>query len=164
MKAKAIILHHSGISRDANPKQFNAINNYHKKLWNWRSELGFYGGYHYLIEPDGEVKQYRKDTEEAAHCKIWNGKSIGVCLSGNFQKEEPTEKHIMGLFKLLDSIVTRHNLTEEDVFGHYQKWPTLCPGKYLKPLIKEYREQENLVSYPELAIKEIKEVIKKYKL
>lgn len=161
----AIVCHHSAVSRDVNPKQFKAIDNYHKGLWHARSSLGFYGGYHYLIEPDGEVKQYRKENEQGIHAKGWNDKSIGVCLSGNFQKEEPTEAQLKALFKLLDKIISRHGMTEEDVFGHKEKTIfTHCPGKYFLPHIRDYREQEPLASKAELAIEEIKKILKKYEL
>jgi len=82
MIPKYIIIHHTATSRDKTT--FSSINNGHRKRWNWKSSLGYYIGYQYLITADGTIKQGRADNEDGAHCRGWNDKSIGIALTGNF--------------------------------------------------------------------------------
>ena len=65
-KKNFIILHHTLTDRDTTT--FNAVNNYHKDLWNFESSLGYFIGYHYFITADGKVTQGRADWEAGAHC------------------------------------------------------------------------------------------------
>lgn len=109
-----IILHHSAVSRTLNPNQFTAINNYHKSL-GW-SKIG----YQYLIEPLGEVKPGREEAEVGAHTKEqdMNHKSIGICLTGNFDKEEPTTEQCTALLKLITSLQTKYTIPDAQVYPH----------------------------------------------
>jgi len=129
-KVNKIILHHSAISRDKNKKQFKAINNYHKRLWNFKSSLGYYGGYHYLIEPSGRVHQYRAETDVGAHCsqEKMNFNSIGICLTGNFDIEKPTPNQIFALRDLLKKLVLKYKLNKKDIMFHNAYANKSCPG------------------------------------
>jgi N-acetylmuramoyl-L-alanine amidase len=40
-------------------------------------------GYHFIIEKSGEIKKGRDIDRVGAHCRGYNGNSIGVCLNGN---------------------------------------------------------------------------------
>lgn len=133
MSKELIIIHHSAISRTIQPLQFNSINNYHKEKWGYKSSLGFYGGYNYLIEPTGEVKQYRLDEETGAHCKGLNETSIGVALTGNFSKEGeyPTESQIVSLRALLRSLMAKYSIPFEKIKPHRYFAKTECAGNNL---------------------------------
>jgi len=121
-KPKAVIVHHSAISRFKNPDQFTAINNYHKRLWGnaVRSVLGFYGGYHYQISSNGIVRKYREEYEVGAHTKEkgMNYKSIGICLDGNFDIEEPSKEQKKALLDLIGTLQVRHNIPDSNVEPH----------------------------------------------
>lgn len=103
---KKVILHHTAVSRDKNSAQLIATDNYHKSLKFPKSQLGYYVGYHYLIEPDGTEHQTRKENENGAHTKQGNLNytSIGICLTGNFDVEDPTEEQLETLKKRLAKI------------------------------------------------------------
>lgn len=141
MRPKFIILHHSAVSRQANSMQFMAINNYHKSLWNFRSKIGYYGGYHYLIEPNGAIKQFRAEDESAAHCYQgnMNNQSIGICLTGNFDIEKPTSWQVFALRDLLRSISKKYGIGRDRIFFHRdyainpatKKALKSCPGKFV---------------------------------
>ena len=92
-----IIVHHTAVSRAKAPLQFKATDDYHKAQFNFRSSLGYYGGYHLFIEPNGTVLRYRLDTEEGAHTLKENKRSLAVCLTGNFDVEMPTPAQIEAL-------------------------------------------------------------------
>jgi len=116
MKNK-IILHHSAVSRDKNSKQFAAIDRYHKgKGW---GKIG----YHFLIEPDGEICVGRFLNEFGAHC-VGKNDCIGICLTGNFDAENPTEKQIFSLKKLVNDL----KIKKEDFHFHREFAKKTCPG------------------------------------
>jgi len=128
---KEIIIHHTGVSRKIQPYQAWTVNNYHKEKFNMLSSLGFYGGYTYLIEPTGYLVQYRRDTEEGAHTKGHNFHSIGICLTGNFCVEMPTDAQVNTLRKLLLDKLAQYNLTALNIFNHKDFGDTVCPGDFI---------------------------------
>jgi len=150
-KVKRLILHHSAISRTKNNHQFEAINNYHKKKWNFKSKFGYYIGYAYLIEPNGEVIQGRYENEAGAHCKGQNNSSVGICLTGNFDREEPTDEQIKALSELVKKLLKKYKLKESDIKFHREyclnadgKPYKSCPGNLIKDNFKNMitKEQE----------------------
>ena len=127
-----IIIHHTAVSRAKAPVQFQAVNRYHKELWNYESELGLYGGYHLFIEADGTVLRYRNDHEVGAHTIGENNRSIGICLSGNFDVEMPTTAQVNALRKLLIELVTKYpRILYKDIFPHRQFANKTCYGMNL---------------------------------
>jgi hypothetical protein len=101
-----IIVHHSAVSRKVAPRQFFAVNRYHRDAKDPRGEylynigpssLGYYGAYHIFIEPDGTEFRYREDFEVGAHTVGYNDRSLAVCLAGNFDIEMPTDAQIQTL-------------------------------------------------------------------
>lgn len=126
---KKIIVHHSG---DASKEdQFAKINEWHKKREFPISSFGFYVGYHYLINHEGELTQCRQDDDEGAHTKGLNFQSIGVCMEGNFSVEEPTEKQKETLGKLLVDLCEKYFMDVTDIYPHRAFRDTECYGKRL---------------------------------
>jgi len=156
METKKLIIHHTAVSRDKNNNQFDAVNNYHKGLWNFKSKLGYYIGYHYFIEPQGELKQAREERERGAHT-VGQNKEIGVCLTGNFDIEKPTEKQIQSLKNLVKELKTRYDLEiyfHRD-FANYKS----CPGRnFSDEYIKEISENEleNIPKWAKLSCEKAK--------
>jgi len=142
MQIKYLILHHTAVGRTKNNKQFEAVRNFHIGR-GWGNI-----GYHFLIEPDGTNVWGRKDTEVGAHCKEenMNFQSLGICLTGNFDVEEPTKEQKMALKKLLEYLFKKYNLTLDRVKFHrdYAKYKS-CPGKWWtrERLINIMSTQEN---------------------
>jgi len=136
MKPTNIIVHH--VARN---HSFYQVNAYHKKLWHFKSKLGWYIGYQWFIDNSGKLYQGRREDEEGAHKIGWNKKSVGVCLRGNLESTKPTKQQLKTLEKLLNNIRMRWDIPRENVYGHRELSKTLCPGKYLMPFIKKYREK-----------------------
>jgi len=130
MKKSFIVLHHSLVRYDGRP-QVKGFNNTHKDRGFPKSSLGYYVGYHYVVEGDGSVVQTRKDEEIGAHCKeAWkNYNSIGICLSGNFDIDDPTQEQIESLSKLLHDLQKKHGIENKNVRLHrdYATYKS-CPG------------------------------------
>jgi N-acetylmuramoyl-L-alanine amidase len=130
---KFVVVHHG-----ADKMGFEQVNEYHRKLWNFKSSLGYYAGYHKFIEYGGKLHIARRDNEEGAHAVEkgnsgwWNKNSVGICLQGNMEKEKPTEWQLRTLKRELES----YGLP---VKMHCEISSTLCPGKHLKEWVEEYR-------------------------
>jgi len=89
MKIDTIVVHHSGGLQE-NPNAstawltVGAIDRSHQARWpNFKSEMGFWVGYNFVILPNGEVTQTRLVGEETAHTIGMNTRSIGICIIGN---------------------------------------------------------------------------------
>jgi len=118
---EVLIVHHSAVGGYTN--QFWAINQHHKDKDFPVSSLGYYIGYHYVIDKEGNVTQTRRHDDRGAHTIGWNDKSIGVCLYGNFEYEHPTTKQLAALRKLRDSLGLPVDLHRN------RQAARICPGK-----------------------------------
>lgn len=159
MTPKRIIWHHSAIN--AKRYQFDEIDKYHKARGFPLSTLGYYVGYHYLVEYDGTIRQARTDQEIGAHDKGENVDSIGICLAGDFTAQLPTEAQSASVATLLREITTRHNIPITRVEPHRIDDDTSCPGTFLPDnwLILEYLKRQQ-----KAAIKLFGYIGKKYNL
>jgi hypothetical protein len=101
-KPEVTIIHHTAVGGDT--PQFYAVNRYHKSLGFPRSSLGYYVGYHYMIGKNGNVVQARLHSDIGAHTIGWNDRSIGICLSGNFNVEQPPQAQLEALRALTEKI------------------------------------------------------------
>lgn len=131
MEIEFIMLHHSSVSYDKNPNQFEANNRYHKK-WNFKSSLGYYLGYNYEISKDGITRQARRDGERTAACYqqgMNNGKAIHICLDGNFSIQLPTIQQKNSLIKLLEELELKY--PDAKIIHHRDIKNTQCPGSLI---------------------------------
>jgi len=134
-----IIIHHGAGDWD-----FETVNRSHKNKWGFVSSLGYYIGYQYFIEFDGRVYQGRRDNEEGAHtvgdvAHYYNRNSIGICLQGNMEIEEPTTNQLSSLKSLINKKKQEYQISNERVYGHRELQATLCPGRNLwKWLVQNY--------------------------
>lgn len=163
MQISKIYIHHSAIPQNSS-KQFWKINEYHKAKWNFPSTMGYFGGYNYLLEQDGELRQYRADGEEQAAQKGENTNTISICLAGNFEVEIPTPAQKTTLEAFLADKTTKYGLSREAVKGHRESKlaSTLCPGKNLMSFIENYRKPntlESLLAQIEIIKKKIAELM-----
>lgn len=125
-RPEVLIVHHSAVSREDNPYQFYSINQYHKQIGYPLSRFGFYCGYTFVVEPNGAIIRTRYDAEEGAHTLLgWNQKSIGICLTGDFYKEAPTEKQL----RSLRTLIKKYNLPY--LFHKEADIRRTCAGRYL---------------------------------
>lgn len=120
-KPEVLIIHHTAVGGSS--KQLHAVNRYHRDNGFPRSSIGWFVGYHYFIEKNGSITQTRTHTDVGAHTIGWNTKSIGVCLAGDFNYEQPTRAQL----STLRSLVTRLELPV-DLHRNRQANRT-CPGK-----------------------------------
>lgn len=77
-------------------------------------------GYHYFIEKDGTLKHGRPEGYHGAHTKEqkMNFKSVGICLSGDFDKFDPTSEQVWALSSLLGNLSKKYNIPKERIVPH----------------------------------------------
>jgi N-acetyl-anhydromuramyl-L-alanine amidase AmpD len=135
-KPDKIIVHHTGGS-DANPLQDSSnftiaqCNELHKERFNMKSSLGYYVGYHFYIEKNGKVTQTRAYTDEGAHVKGQNTRSIGVCMAGNFDATMPTKEQVESLKTTMLKVCADCKIAKDKVFPHRLYATKTCYGKNL---------------------------------
>ena len=115
-----IILHHSEVSSPHTAADIHR----------WHQNKGWAGiGYHFFIDKSGKIHVGRPIYCVGAHTYGHNHESIGICLEGDFNKEQPTEAQekatVMLLYRLghlyPDAKICRHS--------DFNKSKN-CPGKF----------------------------------
>lgn len=157
MIPKYLIIHHSASSRDLTT--VNMINEWHKVRWpGFISSLGYHIGYHYIITGDGKLTQTRNENEVGAHAKDnkMNFRSIGICLTGNFEEENPSEEQL----KTLNEFILSHSNLE--IISHQQvPSKTLCPGKSLLKWLENRNKEKEIDKNKVEILKKLVELYKK---
>lgn len=131
-----LIVHHTG-GTDANPladtshHTFEIVDDWHRKLWQFRSSLGHFIGYHYFIDKTGKVTQGRADADEGAHVRGMNLKSIGICLAGNFDATLPTAEQTEALTEVLKELSAKHSIPVANIVPHRKFSNKTCYGNKL---------------------------------
>lgn len=46
-------------------------------------------GYHYVIKRDGTIEKGRKESQVGAHVANWNATSLGICMIGGVDADDP---------------------------------------------------------------------------
>lgn len=125
-KPDKIIVHHT--AAEAPTPQFDAVNEWHRQRDFTKSSLGFFVGYHYLIEKDGTLKQARDDKDEGCHTIGENLASIGIALAGDFSKTLPSPDQINTLGQLLTDLTGKYGIHPTRIFPHKVFSSTACYG------------------------------------
>jgi len=139
-----IFVHHTAVSYDKNPDQWNATNNYHRDKWGVESSLGYYAGYNYEISKIGSIKQFRVDGEVtvAQYQKNMNdGRAISICLDGNFDIEDPTDDQVKVLYSLIETKMKQYGIKRENIKPHRHVAPKTCWGSRLPDDVMGYLEE-----------------------
>jgi hypothetical protein len=82
--------------------------------------------YHFIIAGNGEYKRTRLDDVVGYHASNIdaNNRSVGICLTGNFDVEQPTEAQMNSLREILKQY------PGVKITGHRNYAKKSCPGKY----------------------------------
>lgn len=150
-----IVVHHAG-GIDSDPKfdtsyqTFDVINDYHRERWNGETEssLGYFCGYHYVIDRHGNVTQARLDTDEGAHTIGVNRRSLGVCLIGNFDVNFPTAEQIKSMVILCTRKLILWNIPITNVVPHRKFATKSCFGM----LLSDNWAQNEIMKFDDLGV------------
>jgi LysM repeat protein len=130
-KWKYIIIHHSATGEGSSL----SFDSYHL-------QKGWEGvGYHFIInngsndKKDGQIEVSPRwlKQKNGAHCSAnnMNNRAIGICLVGNFNKENISESQLNSLVYLVDRLRKYYKIPSSRIIGHGQVRgaSTDCPGK-----------------------------------
>lgn len=109
------------------------IDSWHKIRWpNFKSSLGYWGGYNFYIEKLGKIIQFRAIGEETAAQLGHNKDSVSICLAGNFTKgiDMLTPEQIKSLKELIDWLIDM-GIKLQDIVPHRFLQMTECYGSAL---------------------------------
>jgi LysM repeat protein len=126
-----IVVHHSGVENGT----VKAMDKYHREVRHMENGLA----YDFVIGNgrgmgDGEISVGRRWTQQldGGHLasEAQNKVAIGICLVGNFDKQQPTAREMESLRALVEALMARCQLTPRAVKTHQQIniVPTRCPG------------------------------------
>jgi len=122
-KISKVIIHHSASPVDTTVEQIDE----------WHKARGWSGiGYHWVLLEDGTWAKGRPENKTGAHCKGHNKDSIGICITGNFEKYHCNPVRYGQLLDLIGNVLHRHGLRWNDVYLHGDLGNTACPGKFLR--------------------------------
>jgi hypothetical protein len=127
-----ITIHHTetptndGMSVTARLRQ---IQSYHIDVRGWCDI-----GYHFLVGPDGNVYQGRKETNLGAHVSNANTNNVGISFIGSFQNSAPSQIMQDAAVNLMRSLHTAYgiSLDRSHVKTHREQGTTDCPGNALQ--------------------------------
>lgn len=132
-KTDMIVIHHVGVP-DGDTSAAS-IHEAHKRN-------GWAGiGYHYVIRKNGVIERGRPLNTVGAHAYGENYHTVGINVTGNFDKEYPTDNQIQSLVDLLTALCKIYHMepTSATIVGHRDVNKTDCPGDHLYALLPEIR-------------------------
>lgn len=107
---------------------FFQVHECHKSLRHeGRSWFGI--GYNYWIGFDGTIFEGRGMMRGAQAGAFWNGRSIGIGFQGHFDHQGMTDAQVESGAWLNAKLLHTENLSLNDIIGHRNVQPTLCPGR-----------------------------------
>lgn len=116
-----IIIHHSGTT-SGSPESYAR---HHVETRGWPGI-----GYHYVIQKDGTIYQTNRWETVSYHTSGQNTGSIGVCLTGNYNTQQPPQAQMNAAAKLVRYL--RNNIQQGLMLNqHRQYQQTSCPGANL---------------------------------
>jgi hypothetical protein len=117
MKPDYVVVHHS-LTKDGLVVDWEAIRRYHIETNGW-SDIG----YHHGLERVGSaivVQVGRPEFMPGAHCKEagMNGRSIGICVVGNFDLAPPDLEMLKALRDICFAVMVNYAIPVGNVIGH----------------------------------------------
>ena len=120
-----VVIHHEG---DPNPETESTPFD----IARWHVEGLDRAGicYHSVVTRDGIQWKTNLDRTVSKHVgETYNPKAIGICATGNFDQEPPTQDQALGL--LIEVLRYLNAYPDAKVVGHKELGDTSCPGEFL---------------------------------
>jgi hypothetical protein len=89
-------------------------------------------GYHFAIDPQGNVWEGRPLVYQGAHVRDYNERNLGVLVLGNFDEQRPTREALDALDAFVSAQMSRFNIPLREVRTHQEFSITACPGRTLQ--------------------------------
>lgn len=98
-------------------------------------------GYHYAIDPSGQVWQGRPLELQGAHVANQNQGNLGIVMLGNFDRSKPSNRAVEALDRLIASEMRRYDVSISDIRTHREMASTACPGRHLQRVMDSTRSR-----------------------
>jgi N-acetylmuramoyl-L-alanine amidase len=132
-----ITVHHSSEHGDATGEPQDMLRLFEK---NHKTKGWACIGYHFIIASDGRVYEGRPLKYQGAHSTGDNNiGNVGVCLLGNFDRDQVPSAQRQALISVLDRLSRRFSVDKAEIHGHRDFKTTDCPGRYLMSIVESYR-------------------------
>lgn len=152
-KIIGIVIHHSAsptvddVQRHGDQAMVKSIQHYHMVDKGWADVA-----YHYLITPSGGVFEGVPENIEGSHMKQGNNGWLGICLLGNYDREEDFERAGAGrqaMWELVERLRVKYNVPRYNIVGHqdHQRGRD-CPGKHVYNELHHFRNMNHVASRP----------------
>lgn len=115
---KFVTLHHTAGPSSQTAEQ---INDYHRTNKGWPRI-----GYHFLVYPDGSVKQVNDLRTASYHNGVNNFESVGVAFPGDFSTSSPTPAALRAARGVVAKV--KRETAAVAANGHKDLKSTACPG------------------------------------
>ncbi|MGD9693628.1 MAG: peptidoglycan recognition family protein [Phycisphaerales bacterium] len=103
-------------------------------------------GYHYVVDPMGNVWEGRALSYQGAHVAKQNENNLGIVCLGNFEMERPNDRQVRALHAFTASQMRRFNVSLRDVRTHREMAQTACPGRNLQPVMNIARSRGGVLA------------------
>ncbi|MEF3279976.1 MAG: peptidoglycan recognition protein family protein [Elusimicrobiota bacterium] len=130
--------------------EIQVIQEYHQEAKGWIDI-----GYHFLIDPLGDIFEGRPILVIGAHVANKNTDNVGISIMGNYHppvNNDLTQKTIDSIITLVKHIKDKYKISKTNFFGHRDLAETDCPGdniyskmSYLKAKIFDEKEDSVIV-------------------
>ncbi len=140
VRVQKITVHHDGMppvtlrSRGAVMERLELIRRSHVNSRGWADI-----GYHFVVDPLGNVWEARPLVYQGAHVKDHNERNMGVMVLGNFEEQVPTRAALNALDGFVRGQMTRFGVPVSRVVTHQELAATACPGRSLQRHMVEVR-------------------------
>lgn len=96
-------------------------------------------GYHFVIDPDGQIWEGRPLSIEGAHVARTNEHNMGIMMMGNFDEQRPTSAQVTTLDAFLAQQMMTHRVGIRNIYTHQELKATACPGRNLQAYMRSTR-------------------------
>jgi hypothetical protein len=117
-----VVIHHSATPMNAIGSRPQVYARFHVETRDWPGI-----GYTFVIQPDGSIFQTQELNTVSNHVQNANTKSIGICISGHFDNEQPTEAAYNGAVWLVKELNLQLG-RELEIKAHNEYAKKTCPG------------------------------------
>lgn len=127
---QTVVVHHSALYEEDDLTTVRAVQDLHMDDRGWADV-----GYHYMVGRNGTIFAGRDLAVRGTHTSRHNTGSVGVCLLGNLEVDEPTQPQLAAAQILINWLAVRLQLTHLAGHGDFNA-ETVCPGATIRPKLE----------------------------
>lgn len=135
---QTIVIHHSVVYEQDDRTTLLEVQRSHRADRGWADVA-----YHYFVGRDGQVYEGRDLHVRGTHVAGHNTGSVGLCLLGNYMRDQPTDLQIGAARQLVAWLAAQLRLTHLAPHSAFNG-DTVCPGRYVAAYLLDFAEAAGL--------------------